>query len=561
VQFTRRYWGGLALAGLLAAAALAVEPLLAVGSAGLLAWLLASQFLFARDAGRVRRDLRVRRTLAAGPRDGVVADGASTLTLSVSLARPAGLDVRVEQPLPVPARTTVEPTVGLGRGETDATADRTVTWGVAGRYALVAPTVRMRDRAGLFAAAATVGETSVVTVAPSTPTAYVSRGTRRVFSTDHPEALGAGLLGDELGETREYVPGDSLAQIDWKATARLGRLHVREIEGDPGLTTSVVLDARSRLAAGPAGRTKLDYLRGVALAIVDHARRQGDPVGLAVVSDDGTTVARPSRTASRRRAIRRRLYDVRPAPTTGRRSVSVAGGRTPAEAARAVERLAADDSGFAATLRPFFDDEGHVRELTTDPLYRAARSTAAGRASGPTLTVVLTDDADRELLRETVARTRATGSAVAVFLTPDALFDPGDGAAAVDDVGSASTPRVDVAAVRERHAAFESFRRSLDRLDGVSAFEVGPATASWGGDAGSERRRPGDGRTPTDRRGTGTGTPSAGRTARWSTDRADGVVGRRDHATREGDGGWRRTPVPVATATADSRTDGTGGGS
>ena len=561
MQFTRRYWGGLALAGLLAAAALAVEPLLAVGSAGLLAWLLASQFLFARDAGRVRRDLRVRRTLAAGPRDGVVADGASTLTLSVSLARPAGLDVRVEQPLPVPARTTVEPTVGLGRGETDATADRTVTWGVAGRYALVAPTVRMRDRAGLFAAAATVGETSVVTVAPSTPTAYVSRGTRRVFSTDHPEALGAGLLGDELGETREYVPGDSLAQIDWKATARLGRLHVREIEGDPGLTTSVVLDARSRLAAGPAGRTKLDYLRGVALAIVDHARRQGDPVGLAVVSDDGTTVARPSRTASRRRAIRRRLYDVRPAPTTGRRSVSVAGGRTPAEAARAVERLAADDSGFAATLRPFFDDEGHARELTTDPLYRAARSTAAGRASGPTLTVVLTDDADRELLRETVARTRATGSAVAVFLTPDALFDPGDGAAAVDDVGSASTPRVDVAAVRERHAAFESFRRSLDRLDGVSAFEVGPATASWGGDAGSERRRPGDGRTPTDRRGTGTGTPSAGRTARWSTDRADGVVGRRDHATREGDGGWRRTPVPVATATADSRTDGTGGGS
>jgi uncharacterized protein (DUF58 family) len=560
VQFTRRYWGGLALAGLLAAAALAVEPLLAVGSAGLLAWLLASQFLFARDAGRVRGDLRVRRTLAAGPRDGVVADGASILTLSVSLARPAGLDVRVEQPLPVPARTTVEPTVGLGRGETDATADRTVTWGVAGRYALVAPTVRMRDRAGLFAAAATAGETSVVTVAPSTPTAYVSRGTRRVFSTDHPEALGAGLLGDELGETREYVPGDSLAQIDWKATARLGRLHVREIEGDPGLTTSIVLDARSRLAAGPAGRTKLDYLRGVALGIVDHARRQGDPVGLAVVSDDGTTVARPSTATARRRAIRRRLYDVRPAPGAGRRSVPGAGGRPPADADRAADRLAADDSAFAATLRPFYDGEDRARGPTTDPLYRAARSTAARRIAGPTLTVLLTDDADRGLLRQTVARTRATGSAVAVFLTPGALFDPGDGAAAVDDVGSASTPRVDVAAVRERHAAFESFRRSLDRLDGVSAFEVGPATASWGGDAGSERRRPGDGRPPTDRRGPGTGTPSAGRTARRSTDRAGRVVGRRDRATREHDGGRGRTPATVASA-ADSRTDGTGGGS
>jgi uncharacterized protein (DUF58 family) len=65
------------------------------------------------------------------------------------------------------------------------------------------------------------------------------------------EARGKGL---EYAETREYLPGDSLRYIDHKASARLGRLMVKEFYAEAGLMAHLIYDVR---AMGPISKDEL----------------------------------------------------------------------------------------------------------------------------------------------------------------------------------------------------------------------------------------------------------------------------------------------------------------
>ena len=107
------------------------------------------------------------------------------------------------------------------------------------------------------------------------------------------ERSGASLVssggGTELKEIREMVPGDAFKQIAWKATARRGRLMVREVEQEVQETRAVVLDVSGTMRGGELGARKLDH---AIEAIAAHARRclaAGDQVGIATV--DGRVLA------------------------------------------------------------------------------------------------------------------------------------------------------------------------------------------------------------------------------------------------------------------------------
>jgi len=78
--------------------------------------------------------------------------------------------------------------------------------------------------------------------------------------------------------------------------------------------------------------------------------------------------------------------------------------------------------------------------------------------------VILTDDERETEVREAVKLARRIGTGdggVLVFLAPTSLYEPGSLA--------------DLDAAYDRYADFERFRRSLAAIDGVSAYEVGPA--------------------------------------------------------------------------------------
>jgi uncharacterized protein (DUF58 family) len=88
--------------------------------------------------------------------------------------------------------------------------------------------------------------------------------------------------GDEMRELRAHVAGDPFKRIAWKASARRGRLLVREMEREERDVVWLVLDASVELWAGRPGSAPLDRaIDELSAAAVRHLRG-GDRVGLAV---------------------------------------------------------------------------------------------------------------------------------------------------------------------------------------------------------------------------------------------------------------------------------------
>ncbi len=86
--------------------------------------------------------------------------------------------------------------------------------------------------------------------------------------------------GMELHQLREYRPGDTLRQIDWKATARRGALISREYEIERDQTVLFLLDCGRRMRAADDTGTHLDHALNAVLLLSYVALRQGDSVGL-----------------------------------------------------------------------------------------------------------------------------------------------------------------------------------------------------------------------------------------------------------------------------------------
>ncbi len=58
-------------------------------------------------------------------------------------------------------------------------------------------------------------------------------------------------IGTEYFETREYIPGDDLKKVDWKATARLQKLMVKKFHKEVGGSVNLIYDEK---VAGPLSR-------------------------------------------------------------------------------------------------------------------------------------------------------------------------------------------------------------------------------------------------------------------------------------------------------------------
>ncbi len=94
--------------------------------------------------------------------------------------------------------------------------------------------------------------------------------------------------GTELYELRELVPGDPFKSIAWKASARAGKLMVKEVEHEVQRTRWIVLDVSGTMRGGDAGARKLDYAIETAAAQARVGLDDGDRVGLVTV--DGRIV-------------------------------------------------------------------------------------------------------------------------------------------------------------------------------------------------------------------------------------------------------------------------------
>lgn len=91
-------------------------------------------------------------------------------------------------------------------------------------------------------------------------------------------------LGQEFESLREYNE-DDYRTIDWKASARRGRLVVRNFEQERNQGLIVCIDCGRHMLGEVKGVRKIDYALDSALMLMHAAERQGDQIGLLVFND------------------------------------------------------------------------------------------------------------------------------------------------------------------------------------------------------------------------------------------------------------------------------------
>ncbi len=126
--------------------------------------------------------------------------------------------------------------------------------------------------------------------------------------------------GTDFHQMREYRVGDSLRQIDWKATSRVRKLISREYQDEKNQQLVVVLDTgRRMLAREPAlanaggELAHFDHALDASLLVSYLALRQGDAVGLLATGGDRRWVP-PQRGMAAIDTLLRASYDLQPRP-------------------------------------------------------------------------------------------------------------------------------------------------------------------------------------------------------------------------------------------------------
>jgi uncharacterized protein (DUF58 family) len=110
---------------------------------------------------------------------------------------------------------------------------------------------------------------------------------------------------------REYLPGDDIRRISWKATARRDSPVTMEVEAERGQQAIIALDC-GRLMTAPAGLlSKLDHCVNASLLLAWVAQNQGDRVGVMTFSDGVRRFLAPQRGPGQVSQINKVLYDVR----------------------------------------------------------------------------------------------------------------------------------------------------------------------------------------------------------------------------------------------------------
>lgn len=158
-----------------------------------------------------------------------------------------------------------------------------------GQHGVYGLALEVRGAPGMFEVPLTFANPFGVEVVPRPFATYLNLGSGGPSHLLAPSGRAGKLRGEgsSLRELREFMPGDAFRRIAWKASARRGKLLVREYEREERDVVWIVLDVSVELWSGPVGRAPLDILIDEAAALTNRYLARGDRVGLAVF---GTTM-------------------------------------------------------------------------------------------------------------------------------------------------------------------------------------------------------------------------------------------------------------------------------
>ncbi|HET9050916.1 MAG TPA: DUF58 domain-containing protein [Candidatus Dormibacteraeota bacterium] len=236
------------------------------------------------------------------------------LTISIEGARPAGFAavVRDEHPPDVAASVEIQRIVA---GPAPVTLEYQLTPPTRGERAFGRTVVRVEGPLGLATRQSAVGAPDLVRVDPdlSALSAFEALARRGQLAELGLRTIRRPGEGTDFERIRDAVPDDPLRSINWRATARTGRLMAVELVPERAQPVVVCLDRGRLMGVGAGAMTKLDHAITAALLLVHVALRTGDRAGVLVFGDsvDAWVPPRPGRLQMR--AILEAVRPVQPA--------------------------------------------------------------------------------------------------------------------------------------------------------------------------------------------------------------------------------------------------------
>jgi len=258
--------------------------------------------------------------VAATVADGVMARRLPRLRRSMppilSRAVPAKLMVEIvgAADMRVRARQPVGPDLHIDPLEADGGLDATVVALRRGRHALPAVAAERTGPLGLATRQFEGVGRSEVRVFPD-----VAAARRLAIAVRHGRFSDQGRLrrgplglGTEFELIRDYLPDDDIRQVNWTATARVGRPMSNQYRIEQDRDVVCLLDA-GRLMGAPIGEmTRLDATVDAATAVVLVADEMGDRSGVIAFDSDLRRQVAPRRHGGD--AVVRAIFDLEPRP-------------------------------------------------------------------------------------------------------------------------------------------------------------------------------------------------------------------------------------------------------
>jgi len=118
--------------------------------------------------------------------------------------------------------------------------------------------------------------------------------------------------GTEVESVRDYAPGDPFRAVNWKATARRGRLMSAQYEVERSQNVMLLLDAGRLMTARAGDQRKFDYAVTAALSVSAIAALASDKIGVVAFAADILRAYAPRAGGRSSARIAAQLYDLEP---------------------------------------------------------------------------------------------------------------------------------------------------------------------------------------------------------------------------------------------------------
>lgn len=116
--------------------------------------------------------------------------------------------------------------------------------------------------------------------------------------------------GQEFHQLREFREGDSLRQIDWKATARQRTPIAREYEDERDQQIIFLLDCGRQMRSHDGELSHFDHALNACLLLSYVALRQGDAVGMSTFAGDKPCHVAPVKGSGQLNVLLNAVYDL-----------------------------------------------------------------------------------------------------------------------------------------------------------------------------------------------------------------------------------------------------------